>query len=180
MSLVEFPVEFPRLETERLILQELTSDDSEAIFQNFSDEDVTRYFMAEPFTRLEQAQSLVEAFIDEFKQGKSIMWVLVLKGSDVCIGTCNFMVQSSSCVEMGYDLAKAHWGKGLMSEATSAIIDYGFSCLGCGKIEADTMSHNARSINLLQRLGFRLDDVRKDGHYFSLLKESWSDGGVSP
>ena len=172
MSAIEFPVEFPRLETERLILRELTGGDSEAIFWNFSDEDITKYFMEKPFTRLEQAQSFVEAFIDEFKQGKAMTWALVLRGADVCIGTCNFMVQSSSCVELGYDLAKVHWGKGLMSEAIGAIIEYGFSRLGCGKIEADTMSHNVRSINLLTRSGFRLDDVREGAHCFSLLNES--------
>ncbi len=178
MSTIEFPVDFPRLETERLILREMTRGDSEAIFQNYSDEDISKYFMDEPFTRLEQAQSLVEAFREEFKQGKALTWALVLRGTDVCIGTCSFILQSSSCVELGYDLAKVHWGKGLMSEAIGAVLEYGSSRLGCGKIEADTMSHNVRSINLLTRSGFRFDDVREGCHFFSLLNESWADNSV--
>jgi RimJ/RimL family protein N-acetyltransferase len=72
--------------------------------------------------------------------------------------------------QIGYDLAKAHWGKGLMSEALHALVDYGFACLGLERILADTLSHNSRSIRLLERLGFQLDDVRDGSHFFSLQR----------
>jgi ribosomal-protein-alanine N-acetyltransferase len=82
------------------------------------------------------------------------------------------MIEANSCAEIGYDLSKAHWGKGLMSEALRAIIEYGFDELGLQKIKADTLSENTRSLNLLGRLGFQLDEVREKSHYFSLQRQN--------
>ncbi len=170
MSITKFPTDFPQMETERLVLRGLTRSDSKAIFQNYSDKDIAMNFMDAPFSNIEQAEHLIDAFKAEFKQGKAITWAISLKESDTCIGTCSFMIESSSCAEIGYDLAKAHWGNGLMSEALRVIIDYGFECLGLQEIKADTLSHNSRSINLLKRVGFQLDAVRDKSHFFSLQK----------
>ncbi len=149
----------------------LTNSDSEAIFQNYSDADIAKNFMDAPFTSLAQAERLIDAFQTEFKQGKAITWAISLKGTGACIGTCSYIIESSSCAEMGYDLGKAHWGNGLMGEALRAIIDYGFECLGLQELKADTLSHNSRSINLLKRLGFHLDAVRDNNHFLSIKKE---------
>lgn len=172
MSSEEFPVDFPQLETKRLVLRELRQSDAEAVFRNYS-EDTAKYFIYEPFSHLEQALDLIKAFTEEFNRGKTIMWAIALKETDTCIGTCGYMFKSNSKVEIGYDLAREHWGKGLMSEALRAILTYGFDRLGIRKINADTLSSNTRSINLLKRLGFQLDDVRKDSHFFSLRKRGW-------
>lgn len=172
MSAVAFPVDFPQLETKRLVLRELAGHDSEAIFENYSDPDIAGNFLDAPFTDIEQARNLIEAFKAEFEQGTAITWALAFKGTDACIGTCSCMIESGSCAEIGYDLAKAHWGEGLMSEALRELIDYVFECLGLQEIKADTLSHNTRSANLLKRLGFQLDDVRDDSHFFSLQKPS--------
>ena len=172
MVALEFPVDFPRLETKRLILRELQGSDSEAIFQNYS-EKTAMYFMYEPFSHVEQAVNLIKAFAEEFKKRETIMWAIVLKETNACIGTCGYMFRSNSKVELGYELIRDYWGRGLMSEALRAVLAYGFDRLGIRKINADTLSSNSRSINLLKRLGFQLDDVRKESHFFSLRKKGW-------
>jgi RimJ/RimL family protein N-acetyltransferase len=58
-----------------------------------------------------------------------------------------------------------------MGEALSAIIDYGFDRFGLGKVEEHAYSTNSRAIRLLRKLGFQLEDVRDDSHYFALLKK---------
>ncbi len=171
MSKMGFPVDFPQIETKRLLLRELVQADAKAVFHNYADEEIANNFMDKPFADIAQAKQLIDAFKAEFTQGKALTWALALKETNACVGTCSYMIESSSCAEIGYDLSKAHWGKGLMSEALRAVIDYGFDRLGFQKIEADTLSYNTRSINLLKRLGFHLDDVRDKSHFFSLQND---------
>ncbi len=172
MSKLEFPKEFPQLETERLVLRELADSDSGALFLNYSDKDIAKNFLDAPLTDIEQAIQFIEAFRAEFGQGEAITWAVSLKGTDEFIGTCSYMIEANFRAEIGYDLSRAHWGKGLMSEALRAIIDYGFDELGLRKIKADTLSENTRSVRLLERLGFRLDEIREKSHYFSLQRQN--------
>jgi ribosomal-protein-alanine N-acetyltransferase len=77
MITMTLPAQFPRLETEQLILRELTLDDKEAVFQDFSDDETIEFIM-EPMTSLKQAEDIIQEFIDGFKQGKSTFWAVVL------------------------------------------------------------------------------------------------------
>ena len=172
MGALEFPKEFPQLETERLVLRELADSDSSALFQNYSDEDIAKNFMDTPLTDIEQAIQFIEAFRAEFRQGEAITWAVSLKGKNEFIGTCSYMIEANLCAEIGYDLSKAQWGKGLMSEAMRAIIEYGFNELGLQTIKADTLSENTRSVKLLERLGFQLDQVREKSHFFTLQSQN--------
>lgn len=65
---------FPNLETERLILRELTQDDAESVFNCFSHEEVTRYYGQEPFIDLQQAESLVKLFSKNFAEKRGLRW----------------------------------------------------------------------------------------------------------
>jgi ribosomal-protein-alanine N-acetyltransferase len=167
-----FPEIFPRLETERLVLREITPDDRDGAFRNFSDLDVAIWFFDEPFREIDQVDQIIQEFIQDFEQGKDLTWAITLKENNEFLGTCGFGdVEIGSRGEIGFDLAKEHWGKGLMSEALRAVIDYGFDVLGVGSIEAHTYSTNARAIRLLRKLGFHLDGVREDSHYFVMTRQ---------
>ncbi|HLE16299.1 MAG TPA: GNAT family N-acetyltransferase [Anaerolineales bacterium] len=63
MSEWTFSTSFPRLETQRLVLREFTLADAPAIFRNFSDEDVTKWFFDNPFIRLQQAKEISESLV---------------------------------------------------------------------------------------------------------------------
>ena len=166
---------FPRIETGRLILRELSLDDGHAIFHNFSDQDVTRWFFDRPYTELSQAKEIIREFEEKYRTGKGITWGITLKGHDVVIGTCGFETfELASGGEIGFDLAKAFWGKGLMREALEAVIAYGFECLLLRRIEAHTYCENVRAIALLERLGLAVQHVESDSYVYSLDRESWT------
>ena len=57
-----------------------------------------------------------------------------------------------------------------MSEALVPIIEYGFDVLRLSKIEAHSYSANTRAIRLLEKMGFKLDNISKDSHYYSISK----------
>jgi ribosomal-protein-alanine N-acetyltransferase len=103
---------------------------------------------------------------------------IALKENSQCIGTGGFgEIEIGNRGEIGFDLAKEYWGKGLMAEALNPIIDYGFSVLKLMKVEAHTYSNNLRSRRLLEKLGFQLENISEDSHHYFLSKESWSNPG---
>jgi len=174
MTIAAFPETFPTIETTRLILREITQDDASAIFRNFSDPDVAKWFLEQPLTKMDQVTQIIDAFNREFVQGKGLTWAVVLKEDDTCVGTCGYGdIESGDRGEIGFDLAKERWGRGFMTESLTAIIDYGFETLNLLKVEAHTYSNNTRAIRLLEKLGFQLDSVSEDSHLFSLSKEDW-------
>src|SRR5512139_3154113 len=123
MSTMNFPI----LETERLILRAISPDDRFAILENYSDPEVAGWFFDQPYTRIEQADQIIQEFIQKTTHGEGIVWAIVLKASGEFLGTCsyeNFAVGRQG--EIGFDLAKLHWGHGYMSEALGVIITYGF------------------------------------------------------
>ena len=55
-----------------------------------------------------------------------------------------------------------------------AIIGYGFTILKLSNVEAHTYSNNVRAKKLLEKLGFRLDIISEDSHYYFISKENWT------
>jgi ribosomal-protein-alanine N-acetyltransferase len=167
-------MDFPRLETERLTLRAITPDDRFAIFENYSDPDVAEWFFDQAYTHIEQADQVIQEFTEKTTEGKGLAWAIVLGESDEFVGTCSYeKLNVEGQGEIGFDLAKKHWGHGYMTEALGAIITYGFGVLGLVSIEAHTYSRNVRARQVLERLGFRVDAVREDSHCYTLPRTEW-------
>lgn len=178
--------EFPQLETDRLILREMTLDDARFYFRHFNDEKVVLGSGFPGPKDLEAAKQELELYcIRPFKESQGIRWGIVQKGSGELIGTCGYYQwnKTSRRVEMGYDLAPAHWGKGIMTEALRAALRYGFEEMRLNRIQAIIDCENVKSIRLVQRLGFQKEGVLRqnsifrgdfrDEVCFSLLREEW-------
>ncbi len=65
---------FPKLETERLRLRELTLLDAETLFQYFSKESVIRYFGMDSFENIEQAKTTIQTFKNRYEEGSVFRW----------------------------------------------------------------------------------------------------------
>ncbi|WP_331281079.1 GNAT family N-acetyltransferase [Bacillus sp. EB01] len=72
--------------------------------------------------------------------------------------------------EVGYDLSKRYWGNGFMVEAMKKAISFGFQQMELDVIDATVDENNQRSIQLLKKLGFSVDEKYKKGNelYFYL------------
>lgn len=139
----------------------------------------------ELLTTLEQADEILQDFIKGFKQGKNLFWAIELKKDLAFAGTVCFESFEWRDLrgEIGYDLSKAYWGQGLMTEALQAIIEYGFECLGLNRIDGYVDVENARSIKVLRRLHFTEEGILRqhscvkgqfrDEVVYSLLKQEW-------
>jgi len=183
----EFP-EFPVLETERLVLREITMDDLDWYIEHFSrPEMVEGQGFPGPESREVAEKELHQYIVDLFKRRDGFRWGVTLKGDPRLIGSLGFykwVRPSGHMAETGYDLQREHWGKGIMSEAMRAVVDFGFEKMGLTRIEAFVYVSNRRSCGMLERLGFQregllrsrgvtVDGAIVDDAMYSLLRSDW-------
>jgi ribosomal-protein-alanine N-acetyltransferase len=151
-------IEFPRLRTPRVELRLLTLADEAVVFRHFSDPDVTRYMDIDPCPDVAAAREIITFHLED----SGCRWGLFCRASGILIGTCGYhgwVPTRPAKAEIGFDLAKAYWGMGLMREVLPPVLAFGFEGMGLERIEATVEPENARCIALLEGLGF---DVERD------------------
>ena len=89
---------------------------------------------------------------------------------------------------LGYALAKAHWGKGLMTEAAMAVVDYGFVEHKLAKVFAMADLRNIGSYKVMEKLGMSREGLhrghsvkrgeRRDEVFYGILREQWESRSV--
>ena len=150
---------FPYLETERLWLRQETPEDVKAVFAIFSDPKVTQFHDLNPFVRVDEAARLIDKRARDFAASRRIRWGIALKQDNYLIGSAGFTKKEKNGAEVGYELASKFWRQGIMSEALSAILRYGFEEKGFDFFVAEVMLENTASKKLLQKLGFKSQKV---------------------
>ncbi|MFT9820902.1 GNAT family N-acetyltransferase [Lysinibacillus sp. NPDC056185] len=158
---------FPNLETERLILRELTQDDAESVFNCFSNEEVTRYYGVEPFKEIQQAENLVNLFSKNFAGKRGVRWGIERKETKGIIGTIGFNAWSPihRRAEIGYEIHPDYWRKGYTQEAVTEIVSYGFEHMELTRIGAIVFIENEASNKLLTKVGFKNEGILRDYMY---------------
>lgn len=155
-------VPFPTLETDRLVLRSLCLDDAPGLHAIYSDPEVTRYSARS--RTLEAVRARLQGVLDGAALGTSIRWGLTLRGRDALVGAAGFWRwdKTSSRAELGYELARAEWGKGLMTEALRAIVRFGFDVMDLHSAEASVDPRNVASIRVLEKIGFRQEGLLRE------------------
>jgi len=164
--------QFPTLETENLYLRELQPADAADLFRIFGDEDVTRFYDLYAYHSVAQARELIDFFAESFELERAIRWGIARKHDNVIIGTCGYVWLRQFRGEIGYELGRAYWRQGIMSEALPAIVDFGFQQLGLNRVEALVMVDNVASAELLRSLGFHEEGILREHDFF---KEQFHD-----
>lgn len=186
MSIATLFTQLPTLTTERLVLREVRPDDAEAIFATLGDETVMEFMGNAAHQSLEESKRYVRQLQNWYRERVLVRWMITLKGEDRYIGSCGlhrFDIESNRA-EAGYELNRAYWHQGIMTEALSAILSYSFQEVGLHRIEAITDVPNSRSQGLLRKLGFTYEGTLRQRFYFNneyldevffgLLKHEWS------
>lgn len=147
---------FYEIETERLLLKNISYEDRQFILQQFSNEAVNKFlFDAEPLNNLKEADELIEFYLEEEPRLQH-RWILSLKNSGKKLGTCGFHCwnRNKKYVDIGYDLKEEYWGQGIMTEALKAILMFAKNEMDVKKINANIYFENERSIRIAKKLGF--------------------------
>jgi ribosomal-protein-alanine N-acetyltransferase len=176
---------FPRLETERLILREITPGDAQDLFRIYADPLVMRYWSSAPMQSIDEAYDRIQGIADAFREKEGIRWAITRKGDGRLIGSGGHwrLIKEHFRSEIGYDLAPEYWGQGIMPEAVGAMLRFGFEHMGLHSVEAQIEPNNTGSRRVLEKLGFVqegyfrenffVNDTFTDTAVFSLLKTDW-------
>ena len=147
---------FREIETNRLFLKNISLEDREFIYAQFSNEETTRYlFDAEPLTDIQGADEIIGFYLQPEPRGHH-RWILARKSDGVKIGTCGFhnWDKTSGRCEIGYDLHPNFWGNGYMGESVQAILSFARDDMKIKHVDACIYVENLPSINLAEKLGF--------------------------
>lgn len=151
---------YRELQTDRLLLREITKQDLQDVFEIYSNKEVMLYFADRfAFEKINEAETMIREYEEALSRKWSMRWGIVLKESGKLIGTCGFHALSEydKRIEIGYDLNRDFWQKGIMTEALSLIIDHAFQSSDVNRIEAMVEPPNTGSRALLEKLGFQYE-----------------------
>ena len=175
------PRETPVIETARLRLRPRRVEDADAVHAVFTDPELMRYWSNAPLDSIEQTRAMFAREAPEWRR-----FTITLKDDDTAIG---FVAagerRQGNVTEIGYMLAREHWGGGIAREAVSRVIDHIFLAEGQRRVFADTDPDNAPSRALLEKLGFKLEGYLRaewethigvrDTSLYGLLKDEWEE-----
>jgi ribosomal-protein-alanine N-acetyltransferase len=192
------------LETDRLVLRDLTLADLDGLSRLYADPDVRRFFPEGTLTRdetLEELEWIIDVYYRRYGYG---LWATVDRSSGEMLGRCGLLpwkiVDPTTSrleltgpdedpsdddryeVEVAYLLAKERWGHGLATEAARAIVDLAFRTLDVPRLICLVDPENRASLEVAGHAGFALDgDVAIDGDVFPLLtlpRERWQNASA--
>jgi [ribosomal protein S5]-alanine N-acetyltransferase len=113
--------------------------------------------LALDFYTLDYWQKRAETAQTEAQAGTALRWVIEAKLSHEIIGTINLTQIARGpflSAMLGYQIAKAHEGQGLMFEALTLAVQHAFEVLKLHRLQASYVTNNERSARVLKRLGF--------------------------
>lgn len=113
----------------------------------------------EPHKSIEDSKEVLHTVF----MGNEGVFAIILKEDNSLVGSIGIITdpkrENTRTRMLGYWLKECHWGKGMASEATRTILDYGFNVLGLHLISANCYPHNTRSRLLLERNGFVYEGI---------------------
>jgi ribosomal-protein-alanine N-acetyltransferase len=150
------------IETERLLVRPLHLDDARDLHELYSDAEAMRFLAAAadlPRT-LAESQAWVQSKIDLFERDDGMsLWALVERGSGRVIGDAGLQretIAGTRELDLGCRIVPRLHGRGYATEASAAILRAAFDA-GFDRVTAQTAPDNAAALEVLRRLGFRIE-----------------------
>lgn len=143
--------------TERLKLRKIEQEDVEDIF-TFTSSPVGKEFLSwQPHDNIERTNGFVNSIITKYKNGSAAQWGIELVAENKIIGLTGFIDYSAdNCRgEIAYIMSPYYEGKGYMTEANLAVINYGFEVIKLNRIQAKAELDNVGSQKVLERIGMK-------------------------
>ena len=151
------------LETDRLILRQLSSEDAEFILQLLNEPSWLRFIGNKSVRTREDARNyILKGPVEMYSRLGFGLYLVELKEEGVSIGICGLIKRDSlEDVDLGFAFLPKFWGRGYAYESASAVMEYGKRTFGLNRLAAITSSDNHVSIGLLEKLGFKFERMVK-------------------
>ena len=165
-------------------LRALRPDDATAWHSYLSDPHVTE-LTSYPTLSRSDVESMIQHVRQAYAAGRGCKWAVALRADDLLVGTCGFneWSRTQGWAELAYELARPSWGRGIVSQAVAACLDWIFSGAAFNRVHAFVMLGNVRSERVLERAHFTREGCLRsyriargqprDFSVFSILRHEW-------
>lgn len=173
-----------KIETERLILRKFKYTDDENMLKYWiSDHEIQSLYSEPVYSTKQEVKELLDKYINSYEKNDYYRWSIIFKETDECIGQiAYFLVDNNNhFAEIEYCIGSVFQRKGLATEATKAVIQYGFNKMNLHKVQICHKSINIPSRKVIEKCGlvyegtsrdfFYQDGKYIDRLYYSILKD---------
>jgi len=183
------PVEI-LLETDRLMLRRFTPHDVDALVALHNDPAVMRYLGPPTETPENVTDVMIPRFLDFYDRYEGFgYWAASERATGEFLGWFLFRPPHDAApgeIELGYRLHTAAWGRGFATEGSVALVERGFAKLGVERVMATTMTINAGSRRVMEKVGLRFVRTFHEEHEdpvdgtehgeveYALTRDEWS------
>jgi ribosomal-protein-alanine N-acetyltransferase len=172
------------VETDRLIIRELTPEDADGIFELDSDPEVHLYLGNNPIGTVEQAAEAIQFIRQQYINNGIGRWAVIEKSTNKFIGWTGLKLMKETVnnhnnyYDLGYRLIKKYWGKGYATETAIASLAYGFNELKLSEIFAMADVQNIGSDSVLKKAGLKFIETFYDDNilhnWYRITHEEWN------
>ena len=169
------------IRTERLILRPFSLNDVEDVLAYAADPEFSRFLpIPNPYTIRDAEEYVAKCILRN--RDKEHGFAIELEG--VIVGGIDLLLETKILVgSLHYGLSRAHWNKGVMTEAAQAVVNWGFNEFGLEKIYSWADVENVGSWRVMEKIGMTREGtlrsqgvnrgVRQDYHYYGILRREW-------
>jgi len=151
----------PRIETERFLLRQITSDDlDEWVGLKYADPEMMQYMPGSDLTPEERANRAFKFFDGAWSRNGYGAWMITDKRNGQLLGDCYLEAENESGsgdVEIGYDVGRNFWGRGIATEAAQAVLRFAFENTSVERIVGVAVKDNIGSQRVLEHIGFSFE-----------------------
>ena len=172
--------------TDRLVLRRFEYSDDDSMLRNWiADEKIQTMYSEPVYSTKEEVKELLNKYIGSYERPDYYRWAVIEKESGECIGQiAYFLVDSKNhFAEIEYCIGAEFQCRGYATEATKAVIAFGFDRINLHKVQICTKTINTPSRRVIEKCGFTYEGTLRDyffmngeyvgRHYFSILREEY-------
>lgn len=146
------------IETDRLILREITHDDIDVLFKLHADAAVQKYTGESVITTKTEIEKAIRQRIVHYKAHGFGRWATILKKENQFVGWAGLAyLPEFDEIDLGYRFLPEYWGLGIATEASRAILTYGFETLKLTRIVAIAVPENKASLRVMEKVGMEFE-----------------------
>lgn len=175
------------LQTERLLLKQLTLDYAEVIFDTYAqDPEVCKYVSWTPRTNVDQTREFLQEQVAKWEAGKVFAYAIIRKEDGVFMWSIELRPHKTFA-NFGYVMGRMFWGNWYTSEALSAILDLWFGIPDIERIYGICDVDNIASAKVMQKVGMRyigmrekyvlhpnISSEKRDSDRYEIIREKWA------
>ena len=155
--------DYPRLQTDRLVLDAFTQADAPTVQRLAGHPDIAATTLRIPHPYEDgMAEEWIATHAPTFEQGSGFALAIRLRGDASPIGAIGLTIDPEhEHAELGYWVGRPFWGHGYCTEAAGAVLHYGFATLGLNRIHAYHFGRNPASGRVMEKVGMVHEGCRR-------------------